>query len=88
MYPSFDEDGMRHHEPDLSFRKYRIGIEYEGEHHGEEGQIVRDIARSERYEALGWTEIRISRRHMLNDVKPAVAKIRTALIQAGWRPGR
>ncbi|WP_259460354.1 hypothetical protein [Pseudarthrobacter phenanthrenivorans] len=46
---------------------------------------MRDIDRSERYAALGWTEIRISKRHMLNDAKPAVAKIRAALIQAGWR---
>jgi hypothetical protein len=36
---------------------------------------------------LGWTEVRISKRHMLNDAKPAVAKVRTALIQAGWRSG-
>lgn len=86
--PIISGDGARHHEPDLSYRKYRIGIEYEGEHHGDEGQIVRDIARSERYEALGWTEVRISKRHMLNDAKPAVAKVRTALVQAGWRPGR
>lgn len=85
--PVISEDGMRHHEPDLSYRKYRIGIEYEGEHHGEEGQIVRDIDRSERYAALGWTEVRISKRHMFNDAKPAVAKIRTAFIQAGWRRG-
>ena len=83
--PVILEDGTRHHEPDLSYRKYRIGIEYEGEHHGKERQIVRDIDRSERYAALGWTEIRISKRHMLNDAKPAVAKIRAALIQAGWR---
>lgn len=83
--PIIDDAGRPHHEPDLSYRKYRIGIEYEGEHHGEEGQIVRDIARSERYEALGWTEVRISKRHMLNDAQPAVAKIRSALIQAGWR---
>jgi hypothetical protein len=81
------DDGLRHHEPDLSYRKYRIGIEYEGEHHGDEVQIVRDIARSECYEMLGWTEVRISKRHMLNDAKPAVAKVRTALIQAGWRSG-
>jgi hypothetical protein len=81
------DDGLRHHEPDLSYRKYRIGIEYEGEHHGDGAQIVRDIARSESYQALGWTEVRISKRHMLNDAKPAVAKIRTALIQAGWRKG-
>lgn len=85
--PIISEVGMRHHEPDLSYRKYRIGIEYEGEHHGEEGQIVRDIDRSERYAALGWTEVRISKRHMFNDAKPAVAKIRAALIQAGWRKG-
>ena len=80
--------GTRHHEPDLSYRKYRIGIEYEGEHHGDEGQIVRDIARSEKYTALGWTEVRISKRHMHDDAKAAVAKVRAALLQAGWRPGR
>lgn len=85
--PVIGDDGLRHHEPDLSYRRYRIGIEYEGEHHGDEGQIVRDITRSESYQALGWTEVRISKRHMLDDAKPAVAKIRAALIQAGWRKG-
>ncbi|WP_427005068.1 hypothetical protein [Pseudarthrobacter sp. H2] len=86
--PIIAGDGSRHHEPDLSYRNYRIGIEYEGEQHGEEGQIVRDIARSERYSALGWTEVRISKRHMHDDARAAVAKIRTALVQAGWRPGK
>jgi hypothetical protein len=47
-----------------------------------------NIDRSENYQALGWTEVRISKRHMLNDAEPGVAKIRTALIQAGWRKGR
>lgn len=82
------DDGRRHHQPDLSYRRYRVGIEYEGEHHGDELQIERDIARSERYSALGWTEVRISKRHMSNDGKAAVAKVRSALVQAGWRPGR
>ncbi|MDT0170717.1 hypothetical protein [Pseudarthrobacter sp. BRE9] len=85
--PIIDEGGRRHHEPDLSYRKYRIGIEYEGEHHSEDGQVVRDIDRSGRYAALGWTEVRISRRHMFNDAKPAVTKVRSALVQAGWRKG-
>ena len=85
--PIIDDGGGRHHEPDLSYREYRVGIEYEGEHHGDEGQIVRDIARSERYEALGWTEVRISKRHMHDDAKAAVAKVRSALVRAGWRPG-
>jgi hypothetical protein len=81
-------DGVRHHEPDLSYRRYKIGIEYEGDHHGDNEQIVRDIARSERYAALGWTEVRISKQHMHNDAKAAVAKVRASLLQAGWRPGR
>lgn len=86
--PILDDAGGRHHEPDLSYPAYRIGVEYEGEHHGEEGQIVRDIARSERYAALGWSEVRISKRHMQDGAKAAVAKVRAALVQAGWRPGR
>jgi hypothetical protein len=85
--PIIDDDGVRHHQPDLSFRRYKIGIEYEGEQHGDELQIVRDIARSERYAAIGWTEVRISKRHMHDDAKAAVAKVRAALLQAGWRPG-
>jgi hypothetical protein len=86
--PILDAEGVGHHEPDLSYRRYRIGIEYEGEHHGEELQVVRDITRSERYLALDWREVRISKRHMMDDGKQAVAKVRTALVQAGWRPGR
>jgi len=83
--PIIADDGSRHHEPDLSYRRYKIGIEYEGEHHGDSSQIARDIARSERYAALGWTEVRISKRHMVNDAKPAAAKVLVALAQAGWR---
>ncbi|MBT2566833.1 hypothetical protein J7I84_10070 [Arthrobacter sp. ISL-85] len=83
--PIITDDGIRQHQPDLSYRKYRIGIEYEGEHHGDDQQIVRDIARSERYAALGWTEVRISKRHMVNDAKPAAAKVLVALARAGWR---
>ncbi len=86
--PIVTDDGVRHHEPDLSYRQYRIGVEYEGDHHGGEDQIVRDIARSERYARLGWTEVRVSKRHMHNDARAAVAKVRAALVQAGWRPGR
>ncbi|WP_442543974.1 hypothetical protein ACSBOX_19685 [Arthrobacter sp. KN11-1C] len=82
------KDGGRFLQPDLSYKTYRIGIEYEGEGHGSEAQVVRDISRSERYEALGWTEVRISKRHMFDDAKAAVAKVRSALVQAGWRPAR
>ncbi len=84
--PVAASEGGRLVQPDLSYPEYKVGIEYEGESHSEEAQIVRDIARSERYAELGWTEVRISKRHMVNDARSAVAKVRTALTQAGWRP--
>ena len=86
--PLHAESPGRRVQPDLSYREHRIAVEYEGEGHGDGSQIVRDIARSERYQELGWTEVRISKRHMGNDARAAVDKVKTALIQAGWRPDR
>jgi hypothetical protein len=79
-----DELGNSHHQPDLSYPEYRVGIEYEGSVHSDAEQVARDISRAERAHALGWTEVRISRRHMVNDARAAVAKVRSALVAAGW----
>lgn len=81
-----DPDGVSHHEPDLSYPAYRIAIEYEGAHHGDTDQVVRDIDREEHVSAAGWMQVRISRRHMRSGAQPAIAKIRTALTTQGWRP--
>jgi len=81
-------DGGRGPKPDVAFVDFGVGVEYEGEHHGDQDQIVRDITRSERYADVNWLEVRISKRHMADDAKAAVAKIRRALFARGWRPGR
>lgn len=81
-----DSGGASLHKPDMSYPKYRIAIEYEGGHHGDPDQVVRDIDREDRVLAAGWIQIRISKRHMHNDAKAAIAKIRTALIAHGWKP--
>lgn len=85
--PVLDAAGNPHHEPDLSFPEYRVAVEYEGAGHSEPGQVERDISREERIRALGWTEVRISRRHMADGGGAAVNKVRSALIAAGWRLG-
>ncbi|MDQ6753946.1 MAG: endonuclease domain-containing protein [Actinomycetota bacterium] len=72
--------------PDLSYREYKIAVEYEGGIHADPEKVDNDIRREERYRAAGWTQIRISKRHMKNGAREAVNKIREALIQAGWRP--
>lgn len=73
-------------QPDLSYAEYKVAVEYEGEGHSEAAQIIRDIAREEDFVAAGWTLVRISKRHMLNDASSAVAKVRAALLSRGWLP--
>jgi hypothetical protein len=72
--------------PDLSYREYKVAVEYEGGIHADPEKVDNDIRREERYRAAGWTQIRISKRHMKNGAREAVSKIREALVQAGWRP--
>lgn len=73
-------------QPDLAYPEQKVGVEYEGEGHSEVGQIVRDIAREEDFGRAGWMLVRISKRHMANDGRAAVAKVRSALLSRGWSP--
>ncbi|GAA5193326.1 hypothetical protein GCM10023346_17880 [Arthrobacter gyeryongensis] len=54
--------------------------------HSEPAQIVRDIAREEDFARAGWHLVRISRLHMANDARSAVAKVRAVLLDRGWTP--
>ena len=65
-----------------------MAAEYDGEGHSEEGQVARDIAREEDFSRAGWALVRLSKRHMANDARSAVAKVRAALLHHGWSPLR
>ena len=73
-------------QPDLSYPEHKVAVEYDGEPHSEVAQIVRDIAREEDFARAGWTLVRISKRHLVNGARSAVAKVRTALASSGWSP--
>ncbi|QCO97414.1 hypothetical protein FCN77_06380 [Arthrobacter sp. 24S4-2] len=73
-------------QPDLSYPERKVAVEYEGEGHSEAAQIVKDIAREDDFARAGWTLVRISKRHMENNARPAVAKVRSALLSRGWLP--
>lgn len=81
-----DADGRPLHRPDLSFPKFRVCVEYDGRHHADPRQAERDVARSERAEAGGWIEVRITARHAVRQWLPAIEKIVAALVSRGWRP--
>jgi len=73
-------------QPDLAYPEFLVAVEYDGDGHSEADQIVRDIAREEDFGRAGWNLVRVSKRHMANDARSAVAKVRTALVGRGWSP--
>ncbi len=75
-------------QPDLSYPELKVGVEYDGEGHSEAAQIIRDIAREEDFDRAGWLLVRISKHHMENDAKRAVAKVKRVLLSRGWSPQR
>ena len=71
-------------QPDLSYPEHKVAVEYDGDGHSLAGQIVRDIAREEDFSRAGWLLVRISKRHMQNEARGAVSKVRAALSSRGW----
>lgn len=79
-----DAAGRPLFEPDLSYRRYRVAVQYEGRHHSSPDQVERDVRRSELAEDNGWVEVRITNRHSSRNWAPAVEKVAKALRARGW----
>lgn len=77
------EGGILIAQPDLMYRREKVAIEYDGEHHfADPQQRARDIARDEQLRALGWTIIRITAA-MLGTPWLIVQRVQSALAAAG-----
>jgi hypothetical protein len=63
---------------DFAWPEQRLAVEYEGAHHFDGMQIVRDDARYERLIAAGWRVIRLSAAD-LRDMDAVVARVREEL---------
>ncbi|CDJ98865.1 conserved hypothetical protein [Microbacterium sp. C448] len=72
---------------DLFYRRYRVAVEYDGRQHAiDERQYRRD---SDRWDAIrdeGILHVRILNHHMRDGGRPAVSRVRKALIARGWQP--
>ena len=73
---------------DTAFVRYRVAAEYDGRQHAEGDQFVRDADRWDAIRACGWDHVRILGHHLYPDPQVATDKVATALLAAGWRPGR
>jgi hypothetical protein len=81
-----DGDGRSLAEVDLAFPVYRVGVEYEGDHHRtDRHQFRHDIDRIEKLTAHGWRIVRLVTAHVYGDPGEAAHRVRSALIARGWR---
>jgi len=75
--------------PDAAYPQWGIALQYDGLHHADPDQHLRDMERHDRTLALGWLEVRVGRRHLEGDPPAVVRKVRDALLSRGWsRDGR
>ncbi|MCM6762929.1 DUF559 domain-containing protein [Rathayibacter sp. ZW T2_19] len=71
---------------DLLYRKWRVVVEYEGDHHRtDRAQWDRDLIRYERLAAAGWTVVRVASASFDADPADCAHRVRRALIAGGWR---
>ena len=80
----YDAQGMFIALPDLAFRRYRMVIDYEGDHHRTDRvQWQKDIARVPRLEAANWHSTRVSAQD-LRDSRELICRITRLLRERGW----
>jgi very-short-patch-repair endonuclease len=88
--PIFDETGGWIQDPDLSYEKEKIAIQYDGGHHASPAQRRSDIFRDENARDAGWRVVVLTQWHLTPFAPgmepPAVTRVRAALTERGWTP--
>ena len=82
----FDEFGVLIGRFDLGYRRYRVGIDYDGvEFHSTEEQRSHDARRDSGMHRRGWIPLRTNAAAISGDQFAELAKIERALRSRGWR---
>ncbi|MCU1518685.1 MAG: hypothetical protein JWQ75_3406 [Pseudarthrobacter sp.] len=68
---------------DLGYRHRRLAIQYDGEHHLRDAQILSDRRRDKGFESAGWTVLVFDREDLADGFGRAVVRIKRAL-RNGW----
>jgi hypothetical protein len=72
---------------DLVYRRYRVIVEYDGDHHRRDPvQYARDIDRLDDLAGAGWRVVRFNRSHRGIRRRQRLERAREALLTAGWTP--
>jgi hypothetical protein len=68
---------------DLGYRHRRLAIQYDGEHHLGDAQILSDRRRDKAFESAGWTVLVFDKDDLADEFRRAVQRIKRAL-RNGW----
>jgi len=83
----YDAQGRFIARGDLVYPRWNVLVEYDGDQHRtSRTQFTRDVARLEQLSTEGWRTIRVLKENLADRPTFIVARVRTALIDAGWRP--
>lgn len=83
----FDGAGRFLARGDLVYERWRVLVEYDGDHHRSDADVFdRDIRRLERLRDAGWSVVRLTKRSFFADREDCVRRVRSTLLAAGWRP--
>ncbi|MEE1617804.1 hypothetical protein [Brachybacterium sp. J153] len=78
------EDGVGLGEPDLSWPRWRVCLEYDGAHHRRREQHRFDIRRREQRERHGWIEVQAMADDLADGFRSTVRRLERALREHGW----
>lgn len=88
--PMFDATGGWIQDPDLSYEREKIAIQYDGGHHANPTQRRSDIFRDENARDAGWRVVVLTQWDLTPfapGMEPtAVTRVRAALAERGWTP--
>lgn len=86
-HPVLNRFGVELRLGDLVYPRFRVLVEYDGwRHRDDPHQFERDIDRLAEAMEDGWRVIRVHRGMLGDNAHVAVHRVRTALLDQGWRP--
>ena len=84
-FPVYDERGVLVAILDLAYPEYRVGLEYDGDHHRTDpAQYFHDLERLDALSGLGWRDIRVTKEHRGDRLSIALDRVGAALRERGW----
>ncbi len=74
--------------PDIAFPEFRVAVEYNGIHHDDSTQKVKDLRRVDTFAELSWSVVNVERTELFSTPSSVVARTVHRLRERGWPGGR